>query len=146
MAVKKNSLKNLRPQIAGQPAPANAGRKKLADTPWRPLSEDVKKLLDDMTDVVTKTADGKTLVQEKTFREQILRKLMTKAANGDLRAMEILFDRTEGKPSQALQLSGEVKQDVNIIQSINSFLNETKSEMEREGINTKPEQPSITLS
>lgn len=103
MAKKANSgIKNLKPPKKGEVRNPH-GRPKDTDRPWRPLSEDVKKLLGEMTDVVTKTADGKTLIQEKTFREQILRKLMTKAANGDLRAMEILFDRTEGKPMQSVQ-------------------------------------------
>lgn len=115
MAKKGNSgAKNLIPIKKGEVRnPYGAPKKE--DRPWRPLSEDVKKLLDDMTDVVTKTVDGKTLVSQKTFREQILKKLITKAANGDLKAMEILFDRTEGKPMQAIQHSGDKENPVILI-------------------------------
>lgn len=103
MAKKANSgIKNLKPIQKGEIRnPYGAPRKE--DRPWRPLSQDIKDLLGDLTDVHTKTVDGKTMVQQKTFREQITKKLITLASNGNLKAIDILFDRTEGKPMQSVQ-------------------------------------------
>ena len=38
-------------------------------------------------------------------KEKIVQVLIDRAVNGDLRAIEIIFDRTEGKPRQMLEVS-----------------------------------------
>lgn len=112
MAKKGNSgAKNLIPIKKGEIRNPK-GAPKLEDRPWRPLSEDLKQLLGELTNVTTKTVDGRTLVQEKTFREVIIKKLVAKAATGDSKSIEMIFDRTEGKATQTI--AGEAGEPIQI--------------------------------
>lgn len=60
----------------------------------------------------------------KQFQEVIIRKLLKKANDGDIRAIMEIFDRTEGRPKQELEQSGgtsiTVKWDQSLIPSTES--------------------------
>ena len=42
------------------------------------------------------------------FKDVLIRKLLKKANEGDLRAMQEVFDRTEGRAIQPMEQTGEV--------------------------------------
>lgn len=54
-------------------------------------------------DGTTKTKKGK-IESETTLNEVVATTLMSKAMNGDLRAINIVLDRLEGKPKQSLEV------------------------------------------
>ena len=49
--------------------------------------------------------------------KELVHKLANLACDGDLGAANILFDRYAGKPVQAVELDGEIKQKVQLVQS-----------------------------
>ena len=59
------------------------------------LSTILKAMLEEDVEVVI---DGKK--ERRQFQEVIIRKLLKKANDGDIRAIEQIFDRTEGKAKQ----------------------------------------------
>jgi hypothetical protein len=61
----------------------------------RNLSTILKEMLNEEIDVVI---DGKK--ERKQFQELIIRKLLKKANDGDIRAITEIFDRTEGRSKQ----------------------------------------------
>lgn len=69
----------------------------------RNLSTILKEMLDEDIEI---TIDGKK--QKKKFQDLIIRKLIKKANDGDLRAIEQIFDRVEGKPKQSLDVESGV--------------------------------------
>lgn len=76
-----------------------------------------------------KTKDGRSV----DIDEIIVKKLITMAGDGNLKAIEMVLDRVDGKPTQALQLSGavgaapseETKKAVE--HAVNSYLNGRKN-------------------
>jgi hypothetical protein len=104
-------IENLKP-FSKDYQPANPGRKKGV----KPMST----ILANMLNVAIK--NPKLLDQyqilfpeyfkegekTKTPRELIMLRLMTKALEGDLKAMDMVLDRTEGKVKNEIELSGEV--------------------------------------
>lgn len=65
------------------------------------LSTILREMLEEEVEVVI---DGKK--EKKKFQDVIIRKLVKKANDGDMRAIQEIFDRTEGKAKQ------EIKHDV----------------------------------
>jgi len=66
------------------------------------LSTILKEMLEAEIDVVV---DGKK--EKKAFKDVIIRKLIQKANNGDLRAIREIFDRVEGKPKETVNLQSD---------------------------------------
>lgn len=69
----------------------------------RNLSTILQEMLDEDIEVTEK--DGTKT--KKKFADVIVRKLLRKANDGDLRAITEIFDRTEGKSKQTIQLGAE---------------------------------------
>jgi len=65
----------------------------------RNLSTILREMLDEHIDVVI---DGKKV--KKQFKDAIIRKLIKKANDGDLRAIQEIFDRVEGKAKQEMKI------------------------------------------
>lgn len=80
--------KNLTPWKPGQPSPNPSGRPQGS----RNLSTILRDMLEEEIDVVI---DGVKTKQQ--FKESIISKLIKKANNGNLRAIEHIMDRMEGK-------------------------------------------------
>ena len=76
-----------------------AGRPKGA----RNLSTILREMLEEEIEV---NIDGKK--ERKQFKDVLIRKLLKKANEGDLRAMQEIFDRTEGRAIQPMEQTGEV--------------------------------------
>lgn len=70
----------------------------------RNLSTILKEMLDEEIEV---NIDG--IKSRKQFKEVIIRKLLKKANEGDLRAIQEIFDRVEGKAKQEIEQSGGIK-------------------------------------
>ncbi len=87
---------NLRPPKFGEVRNPN-GRPKGA----RNLSTVLREMLDTKIDV--NMPDGSKV--KKDFREIIIQKLIKKASDGDLKAIDIIMDRTEGKPMQSVDVT-----------------------------------------
>ncbi len=69
----------------------------------RNLSTILKEMLEEDVEVVI---DGKK--ERRQFQEVIICKLLKKANDGDIRAIEQIFDRTEGKAKQTVDFTGIV--------------------------------------
>lgn len=69
----------------------------------RNLSTILREMLEEEVEVVV---DGKK--QKKQFQEVIIRKLIKKANDGEIRAITEIFDRVEGKAKQSIEV-GEMK-------------------------------------
>ena len=65
----------------------------------RNLSTILKAMLEEEIEV---TVDGKK--ERKQFQEVIIRKLLKKANDGEIRAITEIFDRVEGKAKQSIEL------------------------------------------
>lgn len=63
----------------------------------RPLSKILEEMLEQPIDVII---DGQKI--KKPFQEVIIRKLLKKANDGDIRAIQEIFDRMEGRPKQTM--------------------------------------------
>lgn len=87
------------PWKEGDPSPNPSGRPKGS----RNLSTILKEMLEEDVEVVI---DGKK--ERRQFQEVIIRKLLKKANDGDIRAIEQIFDRTEGKAKQTVDFTGIV--------------------------------------
>lgn len=96
MAKKATNPQNLIPIKKGQILNPN-GRPKGSLN----MSTMIKKMLDEYVDVIDKS--GK--VVKKSYKSIIIKKLLGKATSGDLRAVEILLERTEGKAMQQIEHS-----------------------------------------
>lgn len=92
--------KNLRePWKEGDPSPNPNGRPKGS----RNLSTILREMLEEEIEV---TVDGKK--ERKQFQEVIIRKLLKKANDGEIRAITEIFDRVEGKAKQSIEV-GNIK-------------------------------------
>lgn len=89
---------NLKPFVPGESGNP-AGRPKGA----RNLSTILREMLEEEIEV---NIDGKK--ERKQFKDVLIRKLLKKANEGDLRAMQEIFDRTEGRAIQPMEQTGEV--------------------------------------
>jgi len=69
----------------------------------RNLSTILKEMLEEEIEV---EIQGKK--EKRQFQEVIIRKLLKKANDGDIRAIEQIFDRTEGKAKQTVDFTGIV--------------------------------------
>ena len=69
----------------------------------RNLSTILREMLEEEIEV---NIDGKK--ERKQFKDVLIRKLLKKANEGDLRAMQEVFDRTEGRSIQPMEQTGEV--------------------------------------
>jgi hypothetical protein len=67
------------------------------------LSTILKAMLEEDVEVVI---DGKK--ERRQFQEVIIRKLLKKANDGDLRAIMEIFDRVEGKAKQEVKVEGQI--------------------------------------
>lgn len=67
------------------------------------LSTILKAMLEEDVEVVI---DGKK--ERRQFQEVIIRKLLKKANDGDLRAIIEIFDRVEGKAKQEVKVEGQI--------------------------------------
>jgi len=85
----------------------------------RPISAILKELMEEKIvefEVRLTNAEGKTTVKKgklesKTaFNEVIAYSLVQKAMSGDLKAIEIMLDRTEGKPTQKTENEHTIKE------------------------------------
>lgn len=75
----------------------------------RPLSCILRDMLETNIDVVV---DG--VKEKKQMQEVIIRKLMKKASDGDIRAIAEIFDRVEGKAKQSIDHTTGGEQITNI--------------------------------
>jgi hypothetical protein len=87
---------NLRPPKFGEVRNPH-GRPKGA----RNLSTVLREMLDTKIDV--DMPDGTK--SKKDFRDIIIQKLIKKASTGDLKAIDMIMDRTDGKPCQAVDVT-----------------------------------------
>ena len=60
-----------------------------------------------LTDELRRLLDAKWRPFGQTNRELLAQVLMGKALQGDLKAIEYIWDRLEGRPAQAVQVTGE---------------------------------------
>ena len=93
MAGRKDIYKDAVPFKKGQSGNPN-GRPKGA----RGLSTILREMLDEDIKVIENGVEVR-----KQFKDVIVRKLLKKANDGDLRAIEQIFDRLEGKPKQEIE-------------------------------------------
>jgi hypothetical protein len=84
------------PWKEGGPSPNPSGRPKGS----RNLSTILKEMLEEEIEV---NIDG--VKSRKQFQEVIIRKLLKKANDGEIRAIIEIFDRTEGKAKQEIDLT-----------------------------------------
>lgn len=91
--VMANSENLKEPWKSGDPSPNPSGR----PVGSRSMSTILKELLDEDIEV-----NGVKL----PFKDAIVRKLIKKANAGNLRAIQEIFDRTEGKSKQEIKLEG----------------------------------------
>lgn len=75
--------------------------------PGIPNSKTRLRRLLELTERVKNPVTGE--LEDFTIMEQIDMRLVSKARNGDLKAINTLLDRLEGKPAQAIENSGEQK-------------------------------------
>jgi len=73
----------------------------------RNLSTILKEMLSEEIEVVV---DGKK--EKKQFQDLIIRKLLKKANDGDIRAITEIFDRVEGKAKQEISMNLETRKSV----------------------------------
>ena len=92
-----NSLKNLKPMNKGTTLNYNGRPKGSKD-----MTTIMREMLDVRADYNIKSDDGTLKKGKKSYKMLIIDRLMKKASNGDLRAVEILLDRLEGKPTQKI--------------------------------------------
>ena len=97
MARKATNPQNLKPAKKGEIRNPNGRPKGSKD-----MSTIMREMLDTLVDV--KDKNGAKL-GKKSYKMLIIAKLMKKATDGDLRAVEILLDRMEGKASQPVEHS-----------------------------------------
>jgi len=83
------------PWKAGDPSPNPSGKPKGTKN----LSTILKAMLEEDVEVVI---DGKK--ERRQFQEVIIRKLLKKANDGEIRAITEIFDRIEGKANQLIDL------------------------------------------
>jgi len=76
----------------------------------RNLSTILREMLQEEIEITTE--EGKK--EKKQLQDVIIMKLIKKANDGNLRAIEQLFDRTEGKANQKIETSGKTEQDLTI--------------------------------
>jgi hypothetical protein len=88
----EENLKHFPPGISGNPA----GRPKGA----RSLSTVLKEMLEENVDVII---DGQPATK-KMFKEVIIRRLLKAANDGDIRAIQTIFDRVDGKAAQFIEM------------------------------------------
>ena len=81
------------PWKEGDPSPNPSGRPKGS----RNLSTILREMLEEEIEVVI---DGQK--ERRQFQEVIIRKLLKKANDGDMRAIQEIYDRVEGKPKQEI--------------------------------------------
>ena len=77
--------------------PGKSGNPKGRPKGARSLSTILREMLEEPIDIVV---DGKK--ERREFREVIIRKLLKKANDGDMRAIQEIFDRVEGKAQQKI--------------------------------------------
>lgn len=95
------NLENLKePWKEGDPSPNPSGRPKGS----RNLSTILKEMLEEEIEV---NIDG--VKSRKQFQEVIIRKLLKKANDGEIRAIIEIFDRTEGKAKQEVTADGKME-------------------------------------
>ena len=82
--------------------PGQTGNPKGRPKGTKNLSSLLKDMLNEKVDVLI---DGKKV--QKEFQETIIRKLILKAAAGDIKAIAEIFDRVEGKAKQAISHESE---------------------------------------
>jgi hypothetical protein len=112
--------KNLKePWKEGDPSPNPSGRPKGS----RNLSTILQKMLEEEIEVII---DG--VKSKKQFQEVIIRKLVKKANDGDLRAIQEIFDRTEGKAKQEVKSETKTELSVKFDDAIRSLVSPAPSE------------------
>lgn len=79
----------------GQPSPNPGGRPKT-----KPLSDAVRSEMERISKL-----EGES--EKMSGYKRLARALVTKACAGDLHAVEVVFERLEGKPEQAISLDGK---------------------------------------
>jgi hypothetical protein len=122
MTRKANNPQNLKPAKKGE-IRNPLGRPKGS----KDMTTIMREMLDTLVDV--KDKNGAKL-GKKSYKMLIIAKLMKKATDGDLRAVEILLDRMEGKASQPVEHTGEIDSNINlnIVSNIQKLLNDSKNE------------------
>ena len=93
--------------------PGKSGNPKGRPKGARSLSTILREMLEEPIDIVV---DGKK--ERREFREVIIRKLLKKANDGDMRAIQEIFDRVEGKAQQNIDhtTQGEKIADTRILE------------------------------
>lgn len=94
---------NAKPPPEHQFKPGQSGNPKGRPVGARGLSTILREMLEEEIDV---NIDGTK--QRKQFGDVIIRKLLKKANDGDIRAITEIFDRVEGKAKQANEVRGDV--------------------------------------
>ena len=84
----------------GDPGQNPAGRPKGSPN----LSTVLKAMLEEKIDV--RMDDGK--IEKKRFMDVVIRKLIKKASDGDVRAIQEIFDRIDGKSKQPIEQLSDV--------------------------------------
>jgi hypothetical protein len=67
-----------------------------------------------LTDELRRLLDAKWRPFGQTNRELLAQVLMAKALQGDLKAIEYIWDRLEGRPAQAVQVTGDGRRPLRI--------------------------------
>jgi hypothetical protein len=107
------------PWKEGDPSPNPSGRPKGS----RNLSTILREMLEEEIEVII---DG--VKSKKQFQEVIIRKLVKKANDGDLRAIQEIFDRTEGKAKQEVKSETKTELSVKFDDAIRSLVSPAPSE------------------
>jgi ribosomal 50S subunit-associated protein YjgA (DUF615 family) len=75
----------------------------------RNLSTILREMLEEEIEV---NVEGKK--ERKQFQEVIIRKLIKKASDGDIKAITEILDRVEGKAKQTVEQSGKTEQELTV--------------------------------
>jgi len=100
MPFKKGQSGNPARQFSSENQPANRG---------------AKRQLPDLKDLVAKVLGNE--VNDVTVAEAILMMLAKKSLNGDLKAADMILDRSYGKPTQVVENTGEQPLTIKIVRT-----------------------------
>ena len=83
----------------GEPSPNPSGRPK--------GSKNLSTILAEMLEEEVEVNEG-GVKSKKKFSDVIIRKLIKKGYEGDIKAIQVIFDRTEGAAKQEIKINGEI--------------------------------------
>jgi len=93
--IRNEELNQFKPGESGNPSGRPRGSRNLSTILAEMLEEEIE-----ITEAGVKS--------KKKFADVIVRKLIRKANEGDIKAIQVIFDRTEGQAKQEIKINGEI--------------------------------------